>query len=50
MNAATLRLLNQQLVAMYLILTLAVFTLSPLTYALLRRIPLIRWCVLGEKT
>lgn len=37
-------------VAMYLILTLAVFTLSPLTYALLRRIPLIRWCVLGEKT
>ena len=36
-------------VAMYLILTVAVFTLSPLTYELLRRIPIIRWCVLGEK-
>lgn len=36
-------------VAMYLILTLAVFTLSPLLYELLRRIPVIRWCVLGEK-
>jgi len=36
-------------VAMYLILTLAVFALSPLLYELLRRIPVIRWCVLGEK-
>ena len=36
-------------VARYLILTLAVFTLSPLLYELLRRIPVIRWCVLGEK-
>ncbi len=36
-------------VAMYLILTVAVFTLSPLLYEGLRRIPFIRWCVLGEK-
>ena len=36
-------------VAMYLILTVAVFTLSPLLYELLRRIPFIRRCVLGEK-
>ena len=36
-------------VAMYLILTVAVFTLSPLLYKLIRRIPLVRWCVLGEK-
>jgi surface polysaccharide O-acyltransferase-like enzyme len=36
-------------VAMYLILTVAVFTLSPLLYEVLRRIPVIRWCVLGEK-
>ncbi len=35
-------------VAMYLILTVAVFTLSPLLYELIRRIPLLRWCVLGE--
>ncbi len=35
--------------SMYAILTLAVFTLSPLLYELLRRIPVIRWCVLGEK-
>ena len=35
-------------VAMYLILTLAVFTLSPLIYETLRRIPFVRWCVLGE--
>lgn len=33
--------------AMYLLLTLAVFTLSPLLYELIRRIPVIRWCVLG---
>ena len=35
--------------AMYLILIAAVFTLSPLLYELLRRLPLIRWAVLGEK-
>ena len=35
-------------VAMYLILTVAVFSLSPLLYELLHRIPLIRWCVFGE--
>ena len=35
--------------AMYLILAVAVFTLSPLLYELLRRIPLVRWCVPGEK-
>ena len=36
-------------VAIYLILTVAVFTLSPLLYEALRRIPFVRWCVLGEK-
>ena len=36
-------------VAMYFILAVAVFTLSPLIYEIIRRIPLIRWCVLGEK-
>ena len=35
--------------AMYLILTAAVFTLSPLLYEILHRIPVVRWCVLGEK-
>lgn len=35
--------------SMYLILTVAVFTLSPLLYEVLRRIPFIRWCVLGVK-
>ena len=35
--------------AMYAILTAAVFTLSPLLYELLRRIPFVRWAVLGEK-
>ena len=35
--------------AMYLILTVAVFTLSPLIYEILRRIPVIRWCVFGLK-
>ncbi len=35
-------------VAMYLILTVAVFTLSPLLYEVLHRIPFIRWCVFGE--
>ena len=34
-------------VAMYVILTVAVFTLSPLLYEIIRRIPLLRWCVLG---
>ena len=36
-------------VAIYLILTVAVFTLSPLIYEVLHRIPFIRWCVFGEK-
>ena len=36
-------------VAIYLILTIAVFTLSPLLYEILRRIPVVRWCVLGYK-
>ena len=36
-------------VAMYLILTVAVFTLSPLLYEGLRRIPVIRWCLFGVK-
>ena len=36
-------------VAMYLILTVAVFTLTPMIYEIIRRIPFIRWCVLGEK-
>ena len=36
-------------VAMYLILAVAVFTLSPLIYEIIRRIPFVRWCVLGEK-
>jgi surface polysaccharide O-acyltransferase-like enzyme len=35
--------------SMYVILTLAVFTLSPLIYEVLRRIPFVRWAVLGEK-
>ena len=35
-------------VAMYLILAVAVFTLSPLLYEILRRIPFVRWAVLGE--
>ena len=35
--------------AMYVILTVAVFTLSPLIYEIIRRIPIVRWCVLGEK-
>ncbi len=35
---------------MYLILTVAVFALSPLIYEIIRRIPVIRWCVLGEKS
>ena len=33
----------------YIILTIAVFTLSPLLYEIIKRIPFIRWCVLGEK-
>ena len=36
-------------VAMYLILAVAVFTLSPLLYEILHRIPIIRWCLFGEK-
>ena len=33
----------------YPILTVAVFTLSPLLYEIIRRIPFLRWCILGEK-
>ena len=36
-------------VADYLILLVAVFTLSPAIYELLRRIPFLRWAVLGRK-
>ena len=35
--------------SMYVILTVAVFTLSPLLYEGLRRIPVIKWCIFGEK-
>ena len=35
--------------AMYVILTVAVFTLSPLLYEVLHRIPFVRWAVFGEK-
>ena len=34
--------------SMYVILAVAVFTLSPLLYEMLRRIPFVRWAVLGE--
>ena len=30
-------------------LAVAVFALSPLLYEIIRRIPVLRWCVLGEK-
>lgn len=33
----------------YVILTLSVFTLSPLLYESLRRIPFLSWCIFGEK-
>ena len=36
-------------VAIYLLLTVAVFAISPLLYEGLHRIPFIRWCVFGEK-
>ncbi|MBO4623939.1 MAG: acyltransferase [Bacteroidales bacterium] len=36
-------------VAIYIILIVAVFTLSPLLYEILHRIPFVRWCVFGEK-
>ena len=35
--------------AMYVILAVAVFTLSPLLVEIIRRIPFVRWAVLGEK-
>ncbi len=35
--------------SMYVILAVAVFALSPLLYEILRRIPFVRWAVLGEK-
>ena len=34
--------------SMYAILTFAVFALSPMLYEVLRRIPVVRWCVFGE--
>jgi hypothetical protein len=34
--------------AIYITLTIAVFTLSPLMYEGIKRIPIIRWCVLGD--
>ena len=34
--------------SMYVILAVAVFTLTPLLYEILRRIPFVRWAVLGE--
>lgn len=37
-------------VAMYVILTVAVFALSPLIYEVLVRIPVVRWCVFGVKS
>ncbi len=37
-------------VAMYLILTVAVFGITPLLYEIIRRIPVIRWCVLGIRS
>lgn len=36
--------------AMYIILAVAVFTLSPLIYETIRRIPFIKWAVLGESS
>ena len=36
-------------VFIYMILTVAVFVLSPLLYETIRRIPFLRWAVLGEK-
>ena len=35
--------------SMYVLLTVAVFTLSTLLYEVLRRIPVVRWCVFGQK-
>ena len=34
--------------AMYIILTIAVFTISPLLYEGLRRSPFLGWCIFGE--
>ncbi|MBR5661919.1 MAG: acyltransferase [Bacteroidales bacterium] len=36
-------------VVMYLILAASVFLLTPVLYEILRRIPVFRWCVYGEK-
>ena len=36
-------------VADYLILTAAVMLLPPALYEIIRRIPILRWCILGEK-
>ncbi len=40
---------QQPPVAMYLILFFAVFSLSPLLYEALRRIPVVRWCIFGDR-
>jgi surface polysaccharide O-acyltransferase-like enzyme len=36
-------------VVIYVILTVAVFTVTPLLNEIIKRIPFIRWSVLGEK-
>ena len=35
--------------AMYVLLFLAMFTLTPALYLLIRRIPILRYCVIGIK-
>ena len=35
--------------AVYVILAIAVFALSPLLYEVLHKIPFLRWCIFGEK-
>ena len=35
--------------SIYLLLLVSVLLLSPVLYELLRRIPVVRWAVLGEK-
>lgn len=49
-SAGTLLKTKTQLppACIYMTLTAAVFTLSPFLYEVIRRIPFIRWCVLGE--
>jgi surface polysaccharide O-acyltransferase-like enzyme len=40
---------SMQPACIYIALTAAVFILSPLLYEIIRRIPFLRWCVLGMK-